>query len=413
VLEPREWIRKALKSNKLPLVIIVLVIGSFTCFYVLTPPLGNGYASDGILVPVLLFTAPQGSSLSFSVQGPYKIFAGGERLSYAAPASLYSGLKLDEARVALAGPEMLEINGKPIPAREAVIVPESQGVLEAQGRRYGGLFQIRVTRGGELRLLNIVELEAYLAGVLFKEMPANYPEEALKAQAVAARTYTLHRLRSGSDFLTDDTRSQVYGGLTAVTDQSRRIVDATRGEVLMYEGEILPAYYSSTCGGTTARASDAFLGASAAPVDTSRVCGYCSDSPFYRWRAVFTLAEIRERFGVKQDLEVGVTGWDSMRRATEIALLDGRGRVIDRYPAETFRYLLNQGRPLDQRVLSTRIDRITSKDGAVIFEGKGWGHGVGLCQYGARGLARAGKNYRQILDYYYEGAELVSGYGGL
>jgi stage II sporulation protein D len=100
--------------------------------------------------------------------------------------------------------------------------------------------------------------------------------------------------------------------------------------------------------------------------------------------------------------EVGITETDTTRRAREIALLDQKGKVLRRMSADEFRRILNKGLPFKRRLLSARIDAITPTRDGITIEGGGFGHGVGLCQYGARGLARRGDDYKQILDFYYE-----------
>jgi stage II sporulation protein D len=417
VNQSTEWLDQIQKSNKLPLVIILVVIGACICYHCLVPSGGAAIAGDGILrASVVLASVPAGEALKFSVESPYKIFEGNEIRPFASPAHLYSGLRLKQALIHHHSGGGMVLNGKPIPSEKVVVVPEVNGALRLNDTSYSGIFTIETRSDGTLVLCNTLGLEEYLAGVIFQEMPSAFHEEALKAQVVAARSYALQRLLSGASYLTDDTRTQMYGGLSAVTSYSRELVDATRGEVLFFEDAILPAYFSSTCGGTTARASDAFGGESPAPVDRCLVCGYCSASPYYRWRTVFPMEEVRRNLEIPASqgrFEIGITAWDSMRRAREISVMDPRKGIIKKFNADQFRRKLNGNRPLKKRILSTLIDGITFKNGALVFEGRGWGHGVGLCQYGAQGMARKGKSYKKILEYYYRDAKIVSDYGGL
>jgi stage II sporulation protein D len=159
----------------------------------------------------------------------------------------------------------------------------------------------------------------------------------------------------------------------------------------------------------TVKANDVFPYLSPTPLNNNTPCGYCSASPHYRWSATFPLGEIVRKFGLEKTCsrpEVGITEVDSTRRAREISLLDRKGTVLRRLHADDFRRIINKGRPLKRRMRSTRIDSISLSGNAVTIEGGGYGHGVGLCQYGARGLAKEGRDYRQILDYYYRDCEI-------
>jgi stage II sporulation protein D len=417
VIQSSDWLDQIKKSNKLPLAIILVVISGCIGYCCLTPSGGAASTDDGsLLASVILASAPAGETLQFAVESPYKIFEGDEARPFTSPSHIYSGLRLKRAQIYRHAQGGMVLNGRPIPSDKVVVVPEDNGALKVRDTSYSGTFTIEAKKNGELVLYNTLDLEDYLAGVIFQEMPASFHVEALKAQVVAARSYALQRMISGASYLTDDTRTQVYGGLSAVTSRSRALVEATRGEVVFFEDSILPAYYSSTCGGTTAKASDAFGGDSPAPVDRCLVCGYCSSSPYYKWRAVFSADEVKRRLEIPQNLrrfEIGITAWDSMRRAKEISVMDPKKGVLRKLSADAFRRILNEDKPLKKRILSTLIDRIAIKKGTVVFEGRGWGHGVGLCQYGAQGLARKGKSYRKILEYYYRDAKIVTEYGGV
>jgi stage II sporulation protein D len=310
----------------------------------------------------------------------------------------------------------LAINGNRTQCRSLVVVPEESGSLKAGDIHYRGAFEIHRSQKGSLHLVNVVDLEHYLAGVLFSEMPASFPEEALKAQVVAARTYALYRRAGENSTLTADTYSQVYGGMSTETPRSAALVDATWGEVLVYDKKILPAFFSSTCGGISARAKDAFTGSAPAPVNHNRPCAYCTHSPSYAWSVSFADEEIIKKLDLPKDLkglDLVVTGFDTARRAVKITVLNRQREMVAHFTAETFRRKLNRGSPRKNRLLSTLIDGITRGKGLFLIDGRGWGHGVGLCQYGAEGLAREGKSYEQILNYYYPGATLTSNHGGL
>jgi stage II sporulation protein D len=358
---------------------------------------------------VLLDSCRSGGQCVFSIDGAYRIFKGGSLHAYEDEGFSAYGYRLGRASASLHEGGVVAVNGTPLGENALCLAPEKQGSIRIGQTRYSGLLLIEDNGSGGVRLVNCLDVEDYLASVLFREMPASFPDEALKCQAVAARTYAVHMSRKGDGLLMPDDRSQVYGGTAASTDRSRQIVSATAGEVLVYEGAILPAYYSSTCGGMTVRADDVFLSPSPAPLNNNTACGFCSRSPYYRWSAVFPLGEIVEKFelaGICRSPEIGVTATDPARRATEISILDPQGNVLQRFDAGSFRRVVNSGRPLRKRMLSTRIDQIVKTKKHIRIEGGGFGHGVGMCQYGSRGLAARGDTYADILAFYYKGCTI-------
>jgi len=403
------------ERNKLPLTIIITVISCFALYCCLIHPRSRtDLGKSGINIRILLATALPGDALQIDVNGPYKVFEGPDPKPYSAPGNIFFGYRLGNGKATFQDGSGICINGKAVHTSEVLIVPEREGDLSNSGIRYSGAFEINVDESGSLRLINTLDIERYLAGVLFKEMPTSFSDEALKAQLVAARTYALYRISHGRRMLTDDVRSQVYGGLSAESARGIGLIQATHGEVLTFGGEVIPAFFSSTCGGITAGSSDVFEGEAPFPVNQSVVCGYCLDSRFYRWEAGFSTDEIRNSLGLPGDqalFEISVTGVNRSKRATEISILDGRGGIIIKYTASRFRSSLNRGRSLKNKMLSLMIEEIKKTSDGFVIHGRGWGHGVGLCQYGAQGLAESGKSYRAILEYYYKDASLVSDYG--
>jgi stage II sporulation protein D len=281
----------------------------------------------------------------------------------------------------------------------AVIV--AAGPLRMGGRVLSAVAVVERTGAG-LRLIEELPLDDYVAGVLSGELPASFPAEAQKAQAVAARTYALVKKieaegASRSFHLGANVLSQVYVG-GASNPAARAAAAATRGEVLVQGNEPVEAYFHSACGGRTERGLDA-LGREL-PYLVSVPCGSCHDAPGARW--TFT------RSGVELGKALGLGGPVTGLRVTE---LTASGRVA--------RVELQVG---GQRVGLTAVDlrqrlgwsrlpslafQVKEKGGAFTFTGRGQGHGAGLCQWGAAGMAREGKGYREILRRYYPGTELV------
>lgn len=311
--------------------------------------------------------------------------------------------------------------------RLLVLEPAGPGEgVRLDGRRYGGAIELyRVERHG-LVAVNQLPLEEYLLGVVPLEIgPRERAEaEAVKAQAVAARTYAIRHLgrRDSLGFdLFGDVEDQVYGGRDAERPDVSRAVAATAGEVLVWRGAPARAYYHSTGGGHTARVSDVW-NLEDAPylrrVSDRRPGGgdFCDISPRYAWVASWTAEElaaavaggVERHFGLTAPpgpvTGVRVTGRTAHGRVTELEVRTEGGRWVVR--KNDIRFFL---RTPDGRILGSTWFRVTAAppeaDG-LRLTGRGYGHGIGMCQWGAIGRARAGHSYREILSHYYPGTEL-------
>ncbi len=243
-----------------------------------------------------------------------------------------------------------------------------------------------------LQVVNVIPLEDYLVGVLGGEMPPSFPLEALKAQAVAARTYALSRKleQYGQPFhLGSSVLSQVYRGLSAEEGRTRQAVQATRGEVLTWMLQPIEAYFHASCGGRTESGADA-LGRDLPylqPVDCP--CGQLSTS---HWTLTLGAKELSALGAPKGPLEV--QGRTRTGRAVRVTV---GAKTLD---AVTFREKLGYS-----QLKSLTFDVEKHRDGWVV-QGRGFGHGAGLCQWGARMYAEKGWDYRKILLHYYPGTEL-------
>ena len=281
--------------------------------------------------------------------------------------------------------------------------PEKDRALRLGGCVYAG--SLRIIRAQKrIAVINVVPVEHYLLGVLPSEMPASWPAEALKAQAVAARTYALYHGKARTGMLWDMTSTvedQVYRGGVA----PRSIVEAvsqTRGEVLMHGGAVIPAFFHSTCGGRTEKPSIA-LAKPGCDFIGVRTCTFCKDSAHYRWRRWLSAKALAARLaglGVKPESPItriavvvpeGQPGWDVL-----IEWQGGRAEV----PIVDFRRAVGR-----MEVKSGRFKCFPVDDG-FFFYGNGLGHGAGMCQYGARGMAKLGKTYQEILRFYYQNTEV-------
>lgn len=293
-------------------------------------------------------------------------------------------------------------------APEVRIEPrEAAGAVLIASRRYPGLLILRLNGDGTVAVIDELGIEDYLLGVLPHEMDPGWPLEALKAQAVVARTFAYTQLgkyrKSGFD-LTSDTRSQVFGGLGEVAGSVRRAVAETRGEVLGYKGNILSVYYHSCCGGHTADAASVW-GAPKSPPPLRGVRDrYCLSSPHARWSAFLSFADIlsavRERHLISGSLRrLSIGRRDAAGFARDFIVAIGAQELEVR--ANDFRLWLG-----DTVLKSTRIRGIRKRPGGFELAGGGLGHGVGLCQWGSRLQAEKGRGYEKILQFYFPGSTL-------
>jgi stage II sporulation protein D len=319
--------------------------------------------------------------------------------------SLGSGKRLVDGRIRAAGPAF-DLNGVSIPGNEMVLRSTTGEPLSYGGRAYPGDLRIRRGDSGRLEVANVVDIEEYVAGVLFAEMPSTFPTEALKAQAVAARTYARYRLDHGDPLLRATDADQVYDGSGPKFEQARALVAATRGVVLETGGRPICAYFMSTCGGATADGLSVFPppnGEGLIGVE----CQWCRESPKYRWSRALPLAELERRLA----LPAGSIDRISARRdrfghSLAFDVIGNRGTRT--FNGQELRRLWNSKANGDaEKLPSSWLLSLEIARGSLNVEGAGFGHGVGMCQWGAAGLAAAGRDWRAILHHYYRAAEPV------
>lgn len=251
-----------------------------------------------------------------------------------------------------------------------------------------------------LFVVNRLPLRTYLLGVVGSEMAASWPQEALKAQAVAARTYAMrrradNRARRRPYDLSATILSQVYRGAERIGPRVIEAVRATWGEVLGYEHGLVDAVFHSTCGGTTKSSKSAFGGD--LPYLVARPCAWCRGSPTYRWIKEFARNEASERLR-----EAGLIGGElrGLSRSEKDPTVRAEAKTTRALAPKAVRQALGSTDvPSDRFVVRTDEER-------VIVKGRGFGHGVGMCQWGARGQALAGRSYREILAHYYPNARI-------
>ncbi|MFH0855294.1 MAG: SpoIID/LytB domain-containing protein [Candidatus Omnitrophota bacterium] len=268
-------------------------------------------------------------------------------------------------------------------------------------RPFRGNIQFIRKSNNTLLVVNHIGLEDYIKGILYHETSHYWPIEALKAQAIVSRTYAVHQMQENSsrDFdVTSDIYSQVYGGQVSERYRTGIAVDETAGKVIFYKGKVIPAYFHATCGGHTENAA-ILWGVDLAPL-RGVVCPFCRESPHYSWHYDLTLKEISEKllksgFKIQNIESISLEGKDASNRITNLIIKSGKDTL--KISGKDFREAIGPN-----IIRSTNFSvRIEQND--AVFEGIGWGHGVGMCQWGAYFMAKEGCSAEQILKYYYPG----------
>jgi stage II sporulation protein D len=310
------------------------------------------------------------------------------------------GRRAGGARVANKGGS-LEIGGEPVQL-PAVLSPAKGAEVGLGDRRYqGDLAVAREPGSARILLVNRLGIEAYLEGVVLSEMPPDSPDEALFAQVIASRSYAAWQMtaRKDRDFdVTDSQRSQVYRGAPAQLALARRVVAATRGRVLTYGGKVVEAVFSSTCGGTTRSAAEAFGDESIPPL-RGVTCGFCDGTQFAQWTAKVKRADAGRALSLGGP--VTALADHKLHPSGRLAQVDVRGDKASRkITGNQLRDLLG---PAGRSSWFTKAE--VSGDW-IVAEGRGFGHGAGMCQVGAAKLASAGRSAHWILAHYYPDALL-------
>jgi stage II sporulation protein D len=319
------------------------------------------------------------------------------------------------------------------------VEPLIESTLAVDGSRFRGRFRVEEDNFGRLNVINLVDVESYLKGVIPAEMLISSHMEALKAQAVVARTFALKQLlkstrRDGYD-LTADTASQVYHGIGGESPRSSQAVEDTRGSVLHAGTHLLDAFYHQACGGRTQNNEDVW-GGRALPHLRAVNCSYCAEQYTrqgfgnYHWTHRISFTDLRiklleqgiqiaEILDVRQSLEEcgRAASFAISSSSDELELSSAKLREIlgtsilrssfyrlaTEEPARELASGVGPPNPLAEANIRSIIGSYLRNAGQrfLEFEGTGSGHGVGLCQWGARRQAEMGRDHEGILHYYY------------
>lgn len=347
------------------------------------------------------------------------------------------------------------------------LVPNGGGPVWFRGNRYAGGFEYRLD-GGALAVINVVTLEEYVKGVLPYEMPGHWPEEALKAQAVCARTFvcrTIGHPSHGFD-VCGTIDCQVYSGLgngsKGATEATDRAVDATAGQCLYYEGALIQASYHSSNGGATEDGEIVWGGS--VPYLKGKLDPYETDVPNYSYTVTYTPAELtwvlqNSGYSIGTVKDVYVSGWTEVGNVAEVTFTDTSGKTLKVHGeacrmafysstynknVRSLRFTIAGGSGGAGLYVNDTGSRLPSLDGAAMISGGGTvsihsgsggavitsagvealeegaagsggaftitgtgnGHNVGLSQYGAKGMAEQGFSWQDILNFYYTGVDI-------
>lgn len=365
------------------------------------------------MVRVRLVGPRRAGTLRLEINSPFELRAGpgGPVIQAEVP-------RLDACAVAPGPDGGIQLGDQPYSENDLFITPKRDASIIVSGNNtYRGL--LRISRlGDEIAITNHVDIESYLKGVLRGELPRHFHPESFKAQCVAARTYVLYQMKTApadrSFDVYDNEGSQMYIGVTGEGETALAAVEATNGEVCVWPNgsvdTLFCTYYSSTCGGSSQhvnnfKPNDPDVG----PLHGGVVCNDCYLSNHYEWEPLrVSKADLTQRI-VKRYPSVASIGEITSLRLKEV---EPGGRVVriqmngekgtnETLVGEDFRLCVG-----GHKLKSTHFTVTDEGDAFVFSGGRGFGHGVGLCQYGMETKARRGQDYKKILKTYYPGAEI-------
>ncbi|MBZ0166741.1 MAG: SpoIID/LytB domain-containing protein [Candidatus Omnitrophica bacterium] len=316
------------------------------------------------------------------------------------------GRRLRRSRVQLVDGQ-LAVGGNLYAAKKIRIHSAKDITIYAKDKKgqFRGAVDILVAKDDSLMLVNRLDVESYVKGVLLHEVSDKWPIEATKAQAVATRTYAFYKMAENRDQpydVTSDIYSQVYGGKTAERFRTDIAAEYTKGQVMVFDGKILPAFFHANSGGHTEDANLVW-GINLPPLKGVSD-PFAQGMPSYQWKKNFQSSKIEEQLqaaginvGKIKAIEIAQRTESGRIKELHINSRDGRTTKIS---GKRFRDIIGPN-----EVRSNMYD-IEMQGFYFDLTGKGWGHGVGLCQWGAYQMAQQRHDYDEILRYYYPGIEI-------
>ncbi|MBE0477813.1 SpoIID/LytB domain-containing protein [Candidatus Aerophobetes bacterium] len=301
-------------------------------------------------------------------------------------------------------PEGISINGK-IWGENIWIEPTSGSLCKLNERRYRGAFIITQRDKSILEVINRVSLEEYLYGLIKMEISPGWPLATLLAQAIAARTYALRKLWEEDLVMSDSIQHQVYGGVEAEDPRGTIAVDLTRGEILTYEGKPINALYHASSGGYLTSSKEVW--GEDFPYLQAKKDPFSIISPYQDWTLKLSGSDLEKMlqvagFSIKKIKALTIIEKDASRRV-KLLLISSEGKTS---------YI--SGRKLREiigfNLLRSTFFEVENKKDEFIFRGHGWGHGVGMSQWGAATMGKMGYSVEEILQFYYPGCDIYRAY---
>lgn len=289
------------------------------------------------------------------------------------------------------------------------IEPTDDGFVYIKDRWYRGQVRLVTTAQG-IAVINEIDLEDYIAGVIGKEMPRTWPQEALKAQAVAARSFALYRRSKQKNPLYDlvnTTKDQVYGGIDGEAESTRAAVRATAGQVLTYQGSVVEALFHANSGGHTENSEQVFSGV----IPYLRgVPDFDQAAPNFQWSVDYSQAQLQQRLtGLGNIVSMTPLGMTAHGRVKLIKIVGEQGTKTMK--GREFRRALKLKSTLftvtpQGNLVASQAQPVPNKPTGFTIQGRGHGHGLGMSQWGALALAQKGTIYQKILQHYYRNTVL-------
>ena len=284
---------------------------------------------------------------------------------------------------------------------------DGRGIWVGQ-KRYSGILNLLVL-DSEILVINILGIEKYLSSVVGSEMPAKWPLEALKAQAIASRTYALKQKGNQIYDIDSTQKNQVYNGLESRTYKTARAVRSTRSLVLTYKNKLINALFHSSSGGMTENSQDVWK--NEYPY-LSSVRDFDRNNPKLQWKKKFSSGELQKLFpeigGIKKIEILNITNTGRVKNvkifgkygSDQISGVDIRKRMNLKSTFMRFKFIE------DKKYISDNDNSNIPIEKTLIVFGQGSGHGVGMSQWGARYMASKGQKAERILKHFYKGVRI-------
>jgi len=338
--------------------------------------------------------------VEIDANGPYEI-RGGKEADFSTSFNSSQRIK--------ATPEGIMVGEKVLGDKVYINPKDDNFFILVNKRRYRGKVIVQ-KKELSLEIINQLPLEEYLYGVIDWEISTSWPLKSIEVQAIVARTYALKKIKNprAKDegyHLSNTTKDQIYEGVEAETPVGIKAINLTRGKILTYKGELANAYYHACCGGYTASSKDVW-GEDLAYLQ-AKPDKFCGESPYYDWELVMDVEELEKilKEGGHPSgkiYRIEPTSFDEGGRVREVCIEHREGKIY--LKGTEFRRLVGPN------CIKSTLFKVKRWANYFIFTGQGWGHGVGMCQWGAKRMAEEGHSIEEILEFYYPGTRIETAY---